>query len=1361
MLKTVKIIVSGMLTIAAFQIISFAKWVELKNSDVPAEVEVTENSGDRTVLRYSINGYNFHRENIDGKEYTVFENIDHESLTNQKGCPQLPRLNRSLVIPNDGVMGFEILSSEYIELENIEIAPSKGYIMRTVSPEDVAYEFGEVYKKDEFYPERLVNIVKPFIMRDLRGVTVELNAFQYNPVEKKLRIYTDITVEIKKTAPGGENVKVSPNIKNAIDPQFEKMYRHRFVNYSELDYPTLLESGDMLILCYDDFADEMEPFVEWKNQRGISTELVPLSETGNNWQNIDHYIEDYYYSHDLTYVLLVGDSAQAQAVPPDSGSDIKYAFIEGDDLFPEVFIGRLSAEIEGEVELQVQKFVEYEKYPDLTGDWYRRGLGGATNDGFGCSHYGEADNQHMTLIAYKLLGHTYDQVDSNYTPWGVEEIYAASINNGVGIINYCGHGGGQSWNPPYFGNPSVNALENDNMLPFIINVACGTGEFCVQTCFAEAWLRAANDNTGEPTGGIGAYMSRTSMGWTPGMYMQDEAVDLWVADSMWTFGGLCFNGGMYMVENDPPWGNGEFKNLTVFGDPSLSLRGDYPYSLNVMHNEEYAVGTVNSEFTVRNNENMPVKGIMVCLSAGYEIVASGITNSAGMVYLAWEDPLIAGNITLTVSGGDAVPYITEIPVVEVNGAYLNITDYSVQDDQTGNGNGQLEFFETASIGIEVVNSGTVTAYDAVCAVIVDHPLVEIEDDTVWIGDLASGEIIELPAAFNISLDPEIGDSEPLVFSALISSSFDDWNTSFTIPVQAPDIVFTGLSIADFVSGNADSLLDPGETADFTISLGNGGTFTGADLGVQLMTENPDITIENDYFVIDSIPPGTDVRLNFTVTASEQFSPPGEEVSFSLAITGEHGYQTQTIFSTPVGDAYRNPTGPDDYGYIAYDRYDPPYYTQYEWIELCPDSGGTGEYIHFFGLDDIETFDLPFAFTFYGQTYHEVSICTKGYICMGETNEIDYTETYIPSEDGPGAFVAAYWEDFDPAGEGSGGCWYEYIEEENIFVVEFNHTPHWYQAIDGHCTFETIFYDPVYYPTETGDGQIKFQYKEIYTEPYELYGTAGIENQTEDVGLSLRYDNNYPVTCATVLPGAAIFITTPEEVPALQLTLSPIGQPIIIPEAGGNFEFEISVENTSSTTQTFDFWSVIHLPEIGEVEVLNVQEISLGPGEFIERVRGQTVPGFAPGGVYQYYSYIGDYPWLVENNDMFEFEKEGTESGVLGDPKDWLTEGLPFENPEPSEVLPEEFSIRSVYPNPFNPSTAIEFGLPEAARISLVVHDIQGREVASLVNGHLSLGYHVVVWDAEDCASGVYFVRMELQSAGTLLHTQTRKVVLVK
>lgn len=89
-------------------------------------------------------------------------------------------------------------------------------------------------------------------------------------------------------------------------------------------------------------------------------------------------------------------------------------------------------------------------------------------------------------------------------------------------------------------------------------------------------------------------------------------------------------------------------------------------------------------------------------------------------------------------------------------------------------------------------------------------------------------------------------------------------------------------------------------------------------------------------------------------------------------------------------------------------------------------------------------------------------------------------------------------------------------------------------------------------------------------------------------------------------------------------------------------------------------------------------------------------------------------------------------------------------------LPTEFALRDNYPNPFNPATTIKFELPKDAFVNITIYDNLGREVQKLVNTQMEAGYHSVVWDATNFASGVYFYKMTAAD-----YNRTVKMILVK
>ena len=91
-----------------------------------------------------------------------------------------------------------------------------------------------------------------------------------------------------------------------------------------------------------------------------------------------------------------------------------------------------------------------------------------------------------------------------------------------------------------------------------------------------------------------------------------------------------------------------------------------------------------------------------------------------------------------------------------------------------------------------------------------------------------------------------------------------------------------------------------------------------------------------------------------------------------------------------------------------------------------------------------------------------------------------------------------------------------------------------------------------------------------------------------------------------------------------------------------------------------------------------------------------------------------------------------------------------------DEIPRDYTLSQNFPNPFNPTTTIEFALPQAANVNLTVFDILGRQVAILVNGKLTAGRHTVNFQASSLPSGMYLYRLT-----TPRGTIAQKMILLK
>jgi hypothetical protein len=101
----------------------------------------------------------------------------------------------------------------------------------------------------------------------------------------------------------------------------------------------------------------------------------------------------------------------------------------------------------------------------------------------------------------------------------------------------------------------------------------------------------------------------------------------------------------------------------------------------------------------------------------------------------------------------------------------------------------------------------------------------------------------------------------------------------------------------------------------------------------------------------------------------------------------------------------------------------------------------------------------------------------------------------------------------------------------------------------------------------------------------------------------------------------------------------------------------------------------------------------------------------------------------------------------------------------SSEIPEYYKLYDNYPNPFNPTTKIRFDIPfppdESRGVKLVIYDVLGREITTLVNEQLKPGTYEVEWDGTNFTSGVYFYRLEAETTNGKAIIGIKKMVLLR
>ena len=870
-----------------------ADWIDLGGD--PLSVTVLEADDQRTLIELKVGGFEADPVVIDGRTYFRILLPDAPD-PHEKGLPALPNVRRSVIIPDDRQMRVNVVSSEFVDFPEMPVAPSKGHISRSIDPLTVPYTFDAFYTSGGTYPAALAEAGEPYILRDLRGMVVDANVFQYLAGEATLRVYTRMVIEVVAGGLDTFNVidRAAPPAK--MDPQFARLYSDHFIDYALRGprYAPVLEDGGLLIITYDAFRPYVEPLYEWKLQKGIPTKLVNLSQIGATSTAIQSYILNEYNTWDLAYVLLVGDAAQIPTISYGNGSDPSYALVAGSDNYPDLFIGRFSAENQSHVETQVERTIAYERDTAEGALWPQSGTGIGSSGGPGDDN--EMDWEHEDNIRTDLLNYGYLAVDRIYDPGASAAQVSAALNAGRGIVNYTGHGSTTAWSTSGFSSTHVAALTNDLMLPFICSVACVNGNFVSNTCFAEAWLRSMHD--GVPIGAIATYMSTINQDWDPPMAMQDEAVDLLVADAMRTVGGLWFNGSCLMMDEYGTAGVNEFKCWTIFGDPSVAVRTKGAETMLVDHTGVLLLG--NDEYDV-SVTGLP--GALCALYAGGVLYGSALTDATGGATITLDPmPTEPLTLTLTVTAYNKVTYSGTVEAVPASGPYLLVEDTFFVD---GSGDGVLNAGESVQLSIELHNSGIATA-----AAVIGQLSSPSEYVTLTVADRPFGNI---PAgadewghgAYVLEISPNCPDQLLVTLPLLITGEELRgerlaWEDQISFIVQAPQIAVETVWVDDSEGGNGNNRLDPGESAQIGITLANTGHYGLTGITGVISSNHPLVTISSASGSLAELSFPTTGQLSplYSLSLDPDYAQPF--LFLPLDLTAASGYDQTFDLVLPIG-----------------------------------------------------------------------------------------------------------------------------------------------------------------------------------------------------------------------------------------------------------------------------------------------------------------------------------------------------------------------------------------------------------------------------------------------------------------------------
>jgi hypothetical protein len=1124
-----------------------AGWVPVVKNSTPEAPQVKILSDDHTgtIIKFDISGFDLKEFTSGGKNYRMADLLS-EMFTAEPGSPELPYIAKVLAIPDQSGISVEVIETGELQtFKDIYLPPARNSWIEG-QPESPYVENTEAYQSKMIYPNAFAEVDQPSIFRDFRIARVSVYPVRYVPATRELQVVSSITVKVSYGEGELVNPKTSPS--KGISPSFAKLYRSSIFNYENVleKFFNGKEDQREVILCImpDEFVASFQVYANWKRQSGTDVHVTKFSDIGANANNPDiikNHISNAYFNWEYppTYVLIVGDDGvfpKKIVTYPDYSfpNEDFFVEVEGNDYFPEMMIGRFTNQTDYRMQVMINKFLMYEKTPYTTNtDWFKKATVCSNNQ-----YASQVETKRFTA-AVMLQDGGFTSVDtlmSDGNGWGygctvhLSDVVSA-LNNGRSYLNYRGEGWYSGWSASCydFQVSDVSSLNNGQKFTFVTSIGCGVAGFHSGggNCFGEEWVQLGTLTS--PRGGV-AFIGPTSNTHTTYNNKIDKGIYVGMfQEGMDTPGQALLRGKLYMYN---VFGNVysveyHYRIYCVLGDPSIHIWKDIPRAVNVNHPATINVGNNSLEFTVTFASNgQPVENAELCL-AGDDIFITGISNAAGKVYLDIM-PEIQETLTVTVRGGNVIPYQGTINVVQPN-QLVEPFGAPIIADVDGNTDGLVNPNENCIITFTLKNWGTQTASNVQATLISNNPnYVQITTtNPVSYGNMAPGSTATgNPFQFYVKPECPVGQILPLQLH--ITSNAGAWDYIANVEVTGCKLQVEHFIVNDGGNPNENFRMDPGETVQLFISILNFGDDVAPDVTGVLSSNDPYITIEDHVssfgtLNINGIAINT---YDYFVVSVSPSCPTGYMAEYSLQLNTQNGnYPYQKIINLYIPVTLPIPsdfTGPDAYGYYAYSS-DDAFYDQtpdYAWFEI----ENLGTKIIVPGISEYtQTVSLPFTFKYYGINYTQIRISTDGWIAFGSGNQTAPENAPLPSFDNVNSMVAVFWDDLYDLEIMEGDIFYYADNANHRFIIEWDSIAQNTVGSEPHReVFQIILLDPAYYPTLTGDGEIIFQYKKV--EAIES-NTIGIENHSQNVGLQYVFNNDYDLTASGLVNEFAIKFTT--------------------------------------------------------------------------------------------------------------------------------------------------------------------------------------------------------------------------------------------
>ncbi|MFP3859182.1 MAG: C25 family cysteine peptidase [Bacteroidales bacterium] len=849
-----------------------------------------------------------------------------------KGSPNLPVISKLIEIPIGADYEVEIISFDVEEIDLKEkgienkIMPAQPSQSKNDKKQNKKFYFNEkIYDTNKFIGDKLVKIEDRGTMRNVRYGRLQISPLKYNPVKNKLKIYTNIKFEVNFTNVNNAKEK---QVKNEYtNPYFEQLHS-RAINYQPSSSKNLIDDSPITYVIVADrmFEEQLQPFIDWKELKGYNVVEAYTDEIGTSKTDIKSYLEDLYNNPNPTapsFVLFVGDVEQIPAWDGNEDNhvtDLYYCEYTGDFL-PEVYYGRFSAQNTEQLQPQIDKTLEYEKYEMSEPDYLGNALLVSGHDdnyqdthGNGAMWY--AENYYYNEVNGINSSLFLQPADSD----ALHDSIIDNINNGVSYANYTAHCSPNGWSDPSFSVSDVDNLTNEGKYGLWVGNCCQSVKFDDDESFGEAALRAENKGAIGDIGGSNYTYWDEDYWWGIGSstYFNSEPsydeTGTGVYDAMfhtksnetddpsawYITQGQAVVGGNMAVEASTSDKKGYYWEIYhLMGDPSLTPYFGVPDTVTVKTTPSTLMAGMNS-LTVYTEAYA-----YVALSFNDELLDAKRADKTGEVTLNFESLNNEGEADIVITAQNKQPYIGTITVLPSDQPFIKPDSISI-DDATGNNNGEAEYGESISLDASLTNvSDAYEAFNVFDSLSVEDPYVSLADSLQDYGDIGPEEDSLIIGAFAFEVNDSIPDQHNIIFTMHITGEDSEekeytWKSNFNIQLNAPELEIGEINIDD-EAGNNDSILDPGETADLIVEITNTGHADVAGVEAFMDTEASELTIDDDADGPYDINAGETQTLTFKVTADDS-TPIGTLADIDIQATCENNYyKDETTKQVSIGE----------------------------------------------------------------------------------------------------------------------------------------------------------------------------------------------------------------------------------------------------------------------------------------------------------------------------------------------------------------------------------------------------------------------------------------------------------------------------